>query len=224
MRNAPWIGVCLLLGGLLLIGCKQDRAPSKYAAGPKSAFDTPGDPPLTAKTRVAAGMLAESEGDFNRAAGQYHEALKLEPTNHDALYHLAEMLTKQKQFFDAIPTWQQYLQATHNSPEAYCDLAICYVLAGQLDKSEATFHTGIAANPNDTTCRTQYCLMLARQNRFNDAAARPTPLLKPAEISYRFGFICQTQGKLDQAKAYYIKAIQQDPNMAQAKARLASLK
>ncbi len=223
MRRTTWIGAFLVLAGLLASGCKSSDAPSKYEQA-HDAFDTPGDPPLTAKTRVAAGMMAESQGDPNRAASQYREALKLEPANHEALYRLAEVLTKQKQFPDAIATWQRYLQATNNSPDGYCDLAICYELSGQLDKSVATFHAGIAANPTDTTCRVQYGLMLARQGHFEEANAQLTPLLKPADISYHFGFICQTQGKLDQAKAYYIKALQQDPNMAEAKAQLAVLK
>ena len=147
MRNTQWIGIGLVVCGLFVGGCKSsDPDPGTYHQT-RDAFDTAEDPPLTARTRVAAGMLAESEGDLNKAAGQYREALKLEPANHDALYHLGDVLTKQKQHADAINTWQQYLKATNNSADGYCDLAICYEQAGQIPQSESTFR-GYGGAPN----------------------------------------------------------------------------
>jgi len=224
MRNTQWIGVGLVVLGLMAGGCKSsDPDPSNYHQT-RDAFDSVEDPPLTARTRVAAGMLAESQGDLNKAAGQYREALKLEANNHEALFHLGDVLTKQKQYADAITTWQQYLKATNNSPDGYCDLAICYEQAGQIPQSESTFRAGMAAHPTDTTCRVQYGLMLARQGRFEDATAQLAPVLKPAAISYQFGEVCRKQNKPDQAKAWYTKALQQDPEMAEPKAALAALK
>ena len=42
-------------------------------------------------------------------------------------------------------------------------------------------------------------------------------------MSYNLGSVFEQQGKIDQAKAYYRKALEQDPSLRDARARLAAL-
>jgi Tfp pilus assembly protein PilF len=112
---------------------------------------------------------------------------------------------------------------TNNSAAAYNNLAFFYEAAGRLDDAEATYKEGIAHDPEATVCRYNYGLMLARRGRINDALAQLTIVQTPAEANYNIGSIYEQQGQIEQAKAFYAKALSLDPNLRDARARLAAL-
>jgi tetratricopeptide (TPR) repeat protein len=219
--------ISMLLLAALLIGCggqKKDEASSRRGERAPDAFEGSGEPPLNANTRFAAGQLAESMGDLDRAVLQYREALKLEPQHHQALYRLGFVLTQQRKHSDAVNVWQRYIEVTNHAPAAYNNLAYTYEVAGQIAEAEATYRQCIDRDPSQQECRLNYGRMLARHNRIDDAVAQFGTVLRPAEVSYNLGTVFEQQRKLDQAKAYYRKALEQDPNLRDAQARLAALK
>lgn len=233
MRRAIVACVVVIFSGVLASGCasknaKKNQNGSSGASGKDShtpdAFEAGGDPPFNANTRFAAGQLAESQNQFDKATQQYQEALKLEPNHLGAEFSLAALLTRQRRFPEAIVEWQKYIEITKHAPEAYNDLALCYESAGQVDKAEETYQASIARMPADPVCRNGYGLMLARQNRLSDAVAQLSVVRKPAEVSYNLGRVFEEQGKVEQAKAYYQKALEQDPTLKDARGRLAELK
>jgi Tfp pilus assembly protein PilF len=48
--------------------------------------------------------------------------------------------------------------------------------------------------------------------------------LSPAEVNYNLGRVMEDMGRREQAKAYFQKALELDPRLADAKQRLADLK
>jgi tetratricopeptide (TPR) repeat protein len=224
-----YISVVLMLA--LLAGCGSGNKKKNEKAGANAqssqqnpdAFERGEDPPLNANTRYAAGQLAESMGDFNKAAMQYREAIKLDPKHRDAMFRLGSMLTQQRQYPEAVGVWQRYIELTNHAPAAYNNLAYTYEAAGQSDQAEATYRQCIERDPSQQACRLNYGRMLARYNRIDDAVAQFSTVLRPAEVSYNLGTVFEQQRKLEQARAYYRKALEQDPNLTDAKARLAAL-
>ena len=233
----------LLLVGLTLItapagGCdknKKDEAERKKlqseqeakdqaARVPQDKFEASDDPPFNAETRFAAGQLAESQGDYNVAIIQYREALKIDPNHQPTLFRLGAAYTQKKKFDEAIAAWQSYLKVTKNAPAAYNNLAFCYETAGRTAEAEQTYKAGISKDPTDPACRINYGLMLARQGRTDEATAQLASALTPAEVQYNLGSVAEQAGKKDQAKAYYMKALELDPKLTDAKSRLARLK
>lgn len=220
----------------LMAGCKwgkkdKDGNPipkqSKQQANsnnPPDMFERSDDPPLQANTRFAAGQLAESQGDLERAMMQYREALKIDPNHRASIFRLGSVLTAQKRYPEAIGVWQQYIKATRGSSAAYNNLAYCYEQAGRLADAEAAFRTGIERDPGKNTCRVNYGLMLARHDRIDDAVAQLQMALSPAEVNYNLGSVMEQMGRRDQAKGYYQKALELDPRLADARQRLAALK
>ena len=93
-----------------------------------------------------------------------------------------------------------------------------------MDKAEETYKTAIARDPLHSPCRVNYGLMLARHNRTDEAVTQLSTALKPAEVSYNLGRVCEEQGKTEQAKAYYQDALSKDPTLHDAQAQLAKLK
>lgn len=226
----------LVLSGSLLValaGCASQRPkvrpvtsmPDSEVARLKAeaadnTFDQTKNPKYTPETRFAAGQLAESQKDLARAAEQYREALKLNPDHLPSLYRLGIVYTEQRQYGLAVNVWNRYVIATRNSATAYSNLGFCYELAGQPDQAERAYKEGIARDSASDPCRVNYGLMLARQNRINEATLQLQKVLPPAEVHYNLASVFEAQGRREQARLEYRKALELKPDFGDAQARL----
>jgi tetratricopeptide (TPR) repeat protein len=212
----------LIVPLLLVLGCQSDR-PDSRAIPADAKFTEAKEPPITADTRYAAGLLAESGGAPSKAIVQYSEAVKLDPKHQASLYRLGIVHAQLKDFPAAIEAWQQYIIATDYAAPAYGNLGFCYELAGDAEKAEQSYKKGIERSPKDQLCRVNYGLMLARMGKANDALVQLKAVLKPAEAHYNLGSIYEQQGKTAQAKLEYTRALEADPTFFDAQQRLAAM-
>ena len=187
-------------------------------------FEKSDDPPITAQTRFAAGQLAEAQGNFDNAISQYQAAIKLDPKKLDAMFRLGMAYVQTRRFDEAVATWQRYLKATNNSAQGYGNLGYTYETAGRIDDAEKAYQAGIARDPQNQSCRVNYGLMLARRNQLEPAIKQLSAVLPPAAVHYNLGSVCEQQGRTEEAKAYYRKALELDPKLTDARARLAVMK
>lgn len=228
-----------ILGAILLLsvtfgGCGHSNnasdtitsaAPNDSTAisAQRNPFETSQDPPITAETHFAAGQLAESQGDYNGALKQYKEAIKLDPKHKRAIYCQAICLSQLKKFPEAAATWKKYIEVTNNDPKGYSNLGFCYEMAGQIDEAESAYLRGIERDPKNVPCRTNYGLMLARLGRTAEGTLQLQAVLTPAEVHYNLASVLEHQNRKEAAKAEYRKAIELDPNLRDAEARLSAL-
>jgi tetratricopeptide (TPR) repeat protein len=180
-------------------------------------------PPLKATTHFAAGQLDETEGALASAIHQYNACLDSDPKYLPALYRLGVIYAELKDYPTSIAVWQRYISATGNAAYAYGNLGYCYELAGQPKDAEATYLKGIAMDYKNGPCRANYGLMLARQNRIQEAVRMWTPALTDAQIHYDLATIYQSHGRKAEAKAEYQKALACDPTLDDARTRIAQL-
>jgi len=234
-RFSPAIVILVL--NMVLVSCVDKNANSsneqvkgltqndadRLNASNQMFASTEKDPPLTAQTYFAAGQLAESQGAYQQALGQYQEALKLQPNYEPALYRTAVVLTQTKQFPQAIAAWQRYISATNGAAIGYNNLAFCYELSGKTSEAEANYKQAIARDPKCVPARNNYGLMLARSGRVDEGLAQMQAVFKPAEAQYNIASALEQMGKKEQAREHYVKALQLDPNFVDAKKRLAEI-
>ncbi len=178
---------------------------------------------LNPDTRFAAGQLAESQDKADCAIVQYEQALRLDPKHVPSLYRMGVVCTKMKQFDKAVAMWNRYIEATGGIASGYSNLGFCYEMAGQVEKAEVAYKKGLAVDAKSVPCRTNYGLMLARQNRQTEAEVQLSAVLKPAEVSYNLAAVYEQQGAIAQAKQELKKALEVNPNMTEAQSKLASL-
>ena len=215
-----------IVGLSLLAGCAQSNNSAQSAYEPQpdpSSFDVPKEPELNANTRCAAGQLAEAQGDLPRAIQQYSEALKLEPKHEQSLFRLAVVHAQLKQYPQSIEAWKRYLKVTDGSAIGYSNLGFTYELSGQLAQAEEAYKKGISRDMSSRPCRVNYGLMLARMGRTSEATIQLQSVLKPAEVHYNLASVYEQQGRKEQAKAEYNKALTIDPGLYDARVRLSSL-
>jgi len=211
-----------VLVAISLVGCAKNGAQQTARQTP-TEFETVKDPPIKANTYIAAGQLAESRQQYDKAESDYRKALKDKANDADALFHLGYVLAIQKKYPDAITTWKQYVKATNNSADAYSNLAYCEELAGSPAAAEADYRRGIAADPKNEACRVNFGLMLARHNRVNEGVLQLQAVLTPAEVHYNLAGVYEIQHRTEMAKAEYQTALELDPQLTEAKAKLAQL-
>ena len=197
----------------------EDRARS----GDEQAWAEAKEPQLRADTRFAAGRVAETQGKYDCALVQYDQALRLNPKHVPTLYRMGIVYTRTKQFDKAVDTWNKYIKATGGIASGYSNLGFTYEMAADVDNAEKAYQKGLEIDPQDKACRVNYGLMLARNNRDQEATAQLTMVLKPAEVSYNLGQIYEQQGAMAAAKDEYRKALESNPQMREAQMRLANL-
>ncbi len=189
--------------------------------GPRDAFEAAkGDPPIAADTHFAAATYAEEVGHHARAADLYRSALKREPKHLGAMYRLGVVHAKLQQHDEAIALWKRYVKATGESAEAYSNLAYAYELAGLPDDAEAAYGAGIDRDAKNVPCRVNYGLMLARRGDVTGAVVQLRAVLDEADVHYNLASVHELQGRTDQARLEYRKALELDPQFRDAQARL----
>jgi tetratricopeptide (TPR) repeat protein len=228
MKTIHYITAVLLAGGLL--GCSSHNDANVQVNNSQALASTPDPrtippgpaPKLSANTYFAAGQFAETQGKGDDALKQYNAALNVDPKYLPALYREGVLYTELKQYGPAIQIWQRYIRATNNAAEAYGNLGFTYELAGRPSDAETAYQAGIARDPNNIFCRTNFGLMRARQDRVEEAMAIWKPVLTEAEIHYNLGSVYQLEGRKAQALIEYQKALNLDPKLEDARSRLAS--
>jgi tetratricopeptide (TPR) repeat protein len=209
---------------LLMCGCSSHNSTASGDRIPPDSQIAQAKPAaVTADTHFAAGQFAESQNQYAAALHQYNEALRLNPNHLPSLYRTGIVLTTLKKYDAAIKTWQRYMVASNNSGSAYNNLAYCYELQGCPKDAEATYKKGIAQDPRDAGCRTNYGLMLARRGQIQEAIRIWTPVLSDAEVHYNLAGIYQMDGRKQEAKVEYQRALDLDPSLPDAKERMTEL-
>jgi tetratricopeptide (TPR) repeat protein len=213
-------------------GCAKDAGkPNPYAkAAQRQQDDASGDdfgtkkePAINATTHLAAGSVAESQGEIASAINQYQLAVKRDPALTEAWYRLASLQARVKQYEQAIGSWKGYLNLAPNDANAYANLGFTCDLSGRTTEAEAAYQRGIAINPKHPACRINYGLQLTKNGRIDEAKAQFGAVLAPAAVHYNIASVYEQQGKVELAREQYQTALGLNPRFHEAKARLEAL-
>ncbi len=215
----------------LAVACSSDNANVKGLSegdadklnAQHSQFDSAEDPPISPDTFVAAAELAQAQDNPPLAIAQYQKALAINPKHRRATYGLAMLYTNMKDYDLATAGWEKYVDLTDGSAAAYANLGYCQELAGHPEAAEAAYKKGIAADAQSVPCRVNYGLMLARRGQVAEATLQWQAVLTPGEVHYNLASVYERQGRKEQAKVEYKKALELEPDMNDARTRLGAL-
>ncbi|HEX8915529.1 MAG TPA: tetratricopeptide repeat protein [Humisphaera sp.] len=216
----PWLAGCGGGGGN---SQQLTNADKEAALRPRDDFEAGKQVPITADTHVAAGRFAEAAENFPQALDQYQKALAMSPRHQEALFRTAVVHVKMKNLPAAVETWTKYVAATNGDATAYANLGFAYELSGRTSEAESAYQKGVRRDPTNAACRTNYGLMLARKERFNEAVLQLQTVMPRADVHYNIASIYEELGRKEQAKLEYRKALDLDPQMTDAQDRLAAL-
>jgi Tfp pilus assembly protein PilF len=210
-----------LVMGLSAGGCASKGTDG--TAGKPDQFEAAKEPAVLAETHFAAGQFAESQGNIGKAIEQYRAAIKVNPAHMGSLYRLGVLCTQAKMYAEAVSAWRGYIKATGDAAGGYSNLGFAYQLSGDEGAAEQAYKDGIARDGRNRPCRVNYGLLLARQGKFDSAMEQWQVVLTPAEVHYNLAGVHEMRGEKAQARAGYKKALELDPTLGDAKAKLAQL-
>ena len=213
----------LALGALALTASCTHNNPTPTPPSPSDHFEQAKEPRINARTHFAAGQLAEGEGRLPQAIEQYELTLQRDPKYINALYRLGVVYTKLKEYPHAIEAWDRYIQSSGGSATAYSNLGFCHELSGDAAAAEQAYKRGIARDPKNAPCRVNYGLMLARRGKAQQALDQLLAVLPPAQAHYDLASVYEITDRKDDARQEYRKALQIDPDLQDAKAKLVAL-
>jgi Tfp pilus assembly protein PilF len=171
----------------------------------------------------AAGVAAEADEDTGAAIGNYKQALRAVPDHVPALHRLATLYTNDERYSDAIPLWKRLVDVTDGDANAYNDLGYAYDLAGYEDPAEAAYLRGLQTDPSNVRIRTNFGLMLARHGRSNEAVLQLRAAMPLADAYYNVAVVLESQGKKARARREFQRALDTDPDHAEAELHLAAI-
>lgn len=198
-------------------------AKAKSKPQPRDDFEKGKEDPIGPETYFAAGQLSETQEATNRAEDYYKKALEMDGMHKGSLFRMGIMTAKQKRYGEAIQYFERYVTATKGDATGYANLGFVYELAGRSDEAETAYRKGIKADPLNAPCRVNFGLMLARHDRINESMLEMQTVLSEAQVHYNIASVFELQGKKDEARAAYRRALSADPKMADAQVRLDSM-
>jgi len=148
---------------------------------------------ITSSEYKMLGDLATEKGKFQLASRCYRKTVELESYVQKTPYKLGVSYFQTEQYEEAIVELSKCLKDESIKPEAYFYLAYSHLHIGNLDSAEDYFKAVLQSRPNDP-----YTYV-------------------------GLGIIAQSQGQSEQAKHYYEKALELNPNCQEARENLSQL-
>lgn len=144
---------CLFFACLLALGCGGDPSPQTKAAGPTDEHKAQIRRFWDLYNRATDLRL---QGQWEAAAGQYQEALALDPRHEDCLYYLGNAFFELGRFQAAIDAWKRLIEINPNqSSRAHAQLGMLYSCGApgtpfDLALAERELHQALVINKEES--------------------------------------------------------------------------
>jgi Tfp pilus assembly protein PilF len=216
--------------GMLASFSKSTTAAAAALTG-KKAIEPEDDPvslnkvpkKIGAEVYVGAARLLENTGKFAEAEDKYREALRVAPTDLNAMVGLARLYDRQGQGSKAVEMYQKAGQAHPTSGLVFNDLGLCYRRQRQLDKSMAAFGKAVELVPDNAKYRNNYAAALVDAGKINEAYEQLSATGSAAVAHFNLAYLLQQKGNRPEAVRHLQEAVSIDPSLTPAREMLAQL-
>ena len=212
----------LTFAGIFLSACLGCTQPTqKTAPGALPARTTGGlEPRVNATTYFAHGHLLERQGQFERAATQYRQAVSLCPDFLSARNRLGITLNKVGQHAEASEQFRQAIAAHPDLAYLHNNLGFSLYLEGKHAEAEAAFKQALDLKPDFARAHMNYALVLARLGRFDDAFSELVVVGSEADACFNMSIILTEAQRYSDAAHYLEAALAVRPNFDAARQQL----
>ncbi len=171
---------------------------------------------------LAKGMAQERTAQYDKAREVYEGLLREFPERAEPLHRLAVVADKQRRHPEAQALYLRAIQIQPRNAELFNDLGFSFYLSGEMAKSESALAKGVQLEPENPRYRNNLGLVLGNMGRTQDAFTQFASVGSEADAHYNIAFIYASQGKMDEAKQCFQRALAIDPAHGKASAALAS--
>jgi tetratricopeptide (TPR) repeat protein len=169
----------------------------------------------------ATGELMEKDGKEIEAIAYYEKADQ--GGDPKAARRLAVLYDEQKDYHRAMVLYKQLLQKSPRDAELLMDVGYCYYNQGNWAEAEKHLRQAVALNPKLARAWINLGMTLAQSYRTAESLEAFGKVVSPAQAQSNLAFILTTQGRYEDAKAYYRKALAGEPDLMVARLALEKL-
>src|SRR5882724_4458039 len=150
------------------------------------------------------------------------------PASARAHYNYGAVLQQLGRLDEAEKEYQTALRIDPSYMKAHVNMASLLMSKSKLDEAKRYYDRAIQLDPSSGEVRSGYAYLLERLGRPDEARAeyenaiRFTPKKSAARLFYTYGAFLDKRGELDAAIAQYQRALEVDPNLADAHSELAT--
>jgi tetratricopeptide (TPR) repeat protein len=125
--------------------------------------------PGVADIHLALGEAFDGQKDYGDAADELRTAVKLNPPNTDAKYHLAVALVELKQKHEAEELLGDMVKEGSQQPDVYCQLGKLQLDRGDVKAAIASLEAGAQIDPNSDSMHYELAAAYRKDARTEDA-------------------------------------------------------
>ena len=184
------------------------------------------DDQRAAQVHLDLGRVYEAKGQLAAAEGSYRRALEAaegrvdRPTKALAHRRLAASLDRQGKFEDAKPHHQAAMTLAPDDHRCWNDAGYSDYLQGRLDEAVELLGRAARLDPSDARTQTNLGLALAASNRDDEALAAFGRASGPSAAEANLAYIQAANGRTEDAKGHYRRALQLNPRLAIARSAI----
>ena len=234
----PWVlALGLAAGGF---GCvhwpglplKRPAEPVTVKAGKES--ELPKRQPLAATCLAYGNFSVQSAADPKRSPPErerlhdqarkaYQQALKIEPTNLQALTALARLYTVMGDQGHAVATYQQAIQTHPKDPSLRYELGMCHARRRQWEPALASLREAVALDPESRSYAHALGFCLARAGCYDESFRTFARLEGEANAHYELARMLHHMNQDALSKQHLGLALSANPELGPARQLLAAL-
>ena len=183
------------------------------------------------RVHLPLALALSQIGQTDQAIPHLHEALRYDPNNADAHAGLAVALALQNQLAPAIAHYRRVLELRPDDPGVLTNLGKALAQQGRLDDALDQWNLAVSLIPPENPQHQEVRLLLAQQltrhGRLAEALTHWQALVPLAPDDYRIlfnaGMVNYQLGRFEQARHYWNRLLELNPDYLQALERLAWL-
>ncbi len=176
--------------------------------------------PILPFTHLAAGQLFEKQNQLGKAMLQYRKAIVGSPEFVPAYNRLGICLNKTGQYQEADACFREAIRLAPDQPSLYNNLAFSLMLQKRWADAEAELQQAARLSPGYERVHMNLAIVMVKQGRYDAAFTQFQSVLGDAMAHYNMGMMYKAQGLTRQAHDSFQRALDLDPELAQARAQL----
>lgn len=194
----------------------NERAPQteQQSDVPRSSMPNP-TASSAADACLATAREMEAHADHLAAVEQYERARSLEPDRSGISLRLAALYEHLGDQQRAAAEYEAALEEDAKSTELWNDYAYFQFQCGEIDEAESSARKAIELEPEHKRSWVNLGVILAEQQRYDEAYDAFAHAVNPAAAHNNLGIILARQGRIDDARRELAEAQRLDPTLRQ---------
>lgn len=172
--------------------------------------------PAFARARTNLGQLLLVQGQVEEALEHFHEAARLQPDAGSAHHNVGIAQARLGRQAEAREAFLEALRLAPDSPETYSQIGLTLQREGRLGEAVPWFEQAVKLAPSERTFHEQLAGLHTEREAWPEAIAAWEQVIalapeKRAAPHLALGWALQEEGRLEEARAHYLNALDIEP-------------